>query len=99
MASSEIEVIQSVDLKDTEAHSASEETQSAAGFWARASQWAEALTTNGDFEAFIMVIIAGTIITLALDDPLKGEMEGINGTLYWLSKLLDASVHTSYTAT
>ena len=84
MASSEIEEIQPVDLIATEAHSGSEES---AGLWARASQWAEALTTHGDFETFIMVIIAGTIITLALDDPLKGEMEGINGTLYWLSEL------------
>ena len=58
----------------------------ATGFWARASQLAEALTTHGDFEAFIMVIIAGTVVTLALGDPLQGDMEGINGKLYWLSE-------------
>lgn len=62
------------------------------GLWARTSQWCEALTTNGDFEAFIMLIIAGTIVTLALNDPLQGDMEGINGTLYWLSKSLRQTV-------
>ena len=54
--------------------------------WAVAGRWAEALTTHGDFENFIMVIIAGTVVTLALDDPLLGDMEGRNLPLYWLSE-------------
>ena len=54
--------------------------------WAIAGRWAEAITSHGDFENFIMVIIAGTVVTLALQDPLLGDMEGRNLYLYWLSE-------------
>ena len=50
------------------------------------SHWADVITTHRDFEALIMVIIAGTVVTLALYDPLQGDMEGRNGVLYWLSE-------------
>ena len=63
-----------------------DESSSDMSLWAVAGRWAEAVVTHGDFENFIMVIIAGTIITLAMQDPLQSEMEGRNLPLYWLSK-------------
>ena len=64
--------------------------------WAVASRWADTVVTHGDFENFIMFIIAGTIITLALQDPLQGDMEGRNLPLYWLGELSCMALMAEY---
>ncbi len=65
--------------------------------WSALQRAAHAVVTQEDFEALILIITAGSCVSLAAYDPLQLDLEGRNFFLFWISELVYA--HAAWAST